>query len=397
MRASRDREPLLRITWTDRATGRHGYVVVDSLVGGLATGGTRMRRGCTLSEVEDLARGMSLKTAAFGIPVGGAKGGIDCDPHEPEARGILSRFVAAMRPVIEAHWVTAEDLGVPQHLIDEVFAEAGLGQSYHAAIRRAPHPQDTLARVLRALHTTLDGVPLGDVIGGYGVAEACLAVAEHRGWRIRETAVAVQGFGTMGGGAARYLARSGARVVCVADVEGTLYDPDGLDVEQLLEARDAYGRIDRSRVPATSRRLPREAVLSTPADILVPAAVSYAIDEDTAELVRAQVVVEAANAATTAGAERQLLGRGVPVVPDFVANTGAAAWAWWVLLGWVDEDPQSSLDRLARQMRPTVTSLMRAFERDGIPPRVTATQISQEERQKFEVADAAGEVLAPVA
>lgn len=133
-----DCAPLMKVTWTDPVTGKRGFLVVHSLVSGLATGGTRMRAGCTMSEVEDLARGMARKTAVFNLPVGGAKGGIDCDPKDPEARGVLRRFVEAMRPWIDAHWVTAEDLGVPQHLIDEVFAEVGLQQSYHAAIRRAP-------------------------------------------------------------------------------------------------------------------------------------------------------------------------------------------------------------------------------------------------------------------
>jgi len=391
------RQPLLRVTWTDPVTQRQGFVVVDGLIGGLATGGTRMRRGCTLSEVEDLARGMALKTAVFGIPVGGAKGGIDCDPGEPDARAILGRFVEAMRSLITAHWVTAEDLGVPQHLIDEVFEAAGLGQSYHAAIRRAADPDRTLARVRAALHTVVDGIPLGDVIGGYGVAEACLATVTNRGWDPAATSVAVQGFGTMGGGAARFLNRAGVRVVAVADVEGTLHDPDGLDVEHLLAHRDEYGRIDRSELPETCRPLPREGLLGVEADILVPAAISYAITDDTVDLIRAKVVVEAANAATTASAERQLLERGIPVIPDFVANTGAAAWAWWVLLGWVDEVPESSFDRLAAQMRPLVNGLLDAWDRDGIAPRMTATQLSLEQRHKFELADAAGEALVTVA
>ncbi|WP_037077263.1 Glu/Leu/Phe/Val dehydrogenase dimerization domain-containing protein, partial [Pseudonocardia spinosispora] len=111
-------EPLLRVNWTDPVTGTHGYLVVHSLVAGMATGGTRMRPGCTLTEVEDLAFGMAAKTATFDLPIGGAKGGIDYDPKAPDAIDVLARFCDAMRPFIQGHWVTAEDLGVPQHLID---------------------------------------------------------------------------------------------------------------------------------------------------------------------------------------------------------------------------------------------------------------------------------------
>src|SRR6185437_10835168 len=102
----------------------------------------------------------------------------------------------------DAHWVTAEDLGVPQHLIDEVFARLGLQQSYHAAIRRAADPEATLRRVHAGLNAEVPGGLLGDVIGGYGVAQACLGAAGAWGWAPAETTVAIQGIGTMGGGAA---------------------------------------------------------------------------------------------------------------------------------------------------------------------------------------------------
>ncbi|EID56165.1 Glu/Leu/Phe/Val family dehydrogenase [Saccharomonospora xinjiangensis] len=368
-------EPLLRLTWTDRVTGAHGYLVVHSLVSGLATGGTRMRSGCTLSEVEDLARGMAAKTATFDLPVGGAKGGIDFDPKHPGARGVLTRFCQAMRPWLDDHWVTAEDLGVPQHLIDEVFAELGLGQSYHAAIRRSADAERTLRRVHAGLSAPVPGgLLLGDVIGGYGVAQACLGVASAWEWSPHDTTVAVQGIGTMGGGAAWYLHEAGMRIVAVADAAGTLYDPEGLDVPALLEARDHYGEIDRTRVPDHVRRLPRSAVLATEADLLVPAAISYALTPDNSYDVRASAVVEAANAATTPEAEAMLAGRGIPVIPDFVANAGAAAWAWWLILGQVGADPTDSFVKLRAEMQAKVALLLSAWNAGRVPPRKTALE-----------------------
>ncbi|CAM3122868.1 Glu/Leu/Phe/Val dehydrogenase dimerization domain-containing protein [Saccharomonospora xinjiangensis] len=368
-------EPLLRLTWTDRVTGAHGYLVVHSLVSGLATGGTRMRSGCTLSEVEDLARGMAAKTATFDLPVGGAKGGIDFDPKHPDARGVLTRFCQAMRPWLDDHWVTAEDLGVPQHLIDEVFAELGLGQSYHAAIRRSADAERTLRRVHAGLSAPVPGgLLLGDVIGGYGVAQACLGVASAWEWSPHDTTVAVQGIGTMGGGAAWYLHEAGMRIVAVADAAGTLYDPEGLDVPALLEARDHYGEIDRTRVPGHVRQLPRSAVLATEADLLVPAAISYALTPDNSYDVRASAVVEAANAATTPEAEAMLAGRGIPVIPDFVANAGAAAWAWWLILGQVGADPTDSFVKLRAEMQTKVALLLSAWNAGRVPPRRTALE-----------------------
>src|SRR5690348_12488661 len=125
------REPHLSITWTDTETGRRGFVVIDRLVRGVASGGLRMREGCTLDEVRGLAAGMTRKEAlhyepgARYIPLGGAKGGIDCSPRDPEARGVLARFLAAVRAIVERHWTTGEDLGVRQETIDEVVAELG--------------------------------------------------------------------------------------------------------------------------------------------------------------------------------------------------------------------------------------------------------------------------------
>ncbi|EHR51025.1 glutamate dehydrogenase/leucine dehydrogenase [Saccharomonospora marina XMU15] len=366
-------EPLLRLTWTDPVTGAHGYLVVHSLVSGLATGGTRMRAGCTLSEVEDLARGMAAKTATFDLPVGGAKGGIDFDPKDPRADGVLERFCEAMRPWLDAHWVTAEDLGVPQHVIDAVFAKLGLEQSYHAAIRRSVDPARTLRRVQAGLNAPVPGgLLLGDVIGGYGVAQACLGAAAAWEWPARETTVAVQGIGTMGGGAAWYLHEAGMRVVAVADAEGTLYHPDGLDIPALLRARNSFGEIDRSAVPAEVERLPRQAVVATSADILVPAAISYALTPDNSFDVAARVVVEAANSATTPEAELMLAARGIAVIPDFVANAGAAAWAWWLLLGHVGADPTESFLKLRTEMQAKVALLLGAWNTDRVRPRQTA-------------------------
>ncbi|WP_084519618.1 Glu/Leu/Phe/Val dehydrogenase dimerization domain-containing protein [Nocardia mexicana] len=370
--AIRRSEPYMRLQWNDSQTGAVGYLVVHTLRAGLATGGTRMRAGCTLTEVEDLARGMANKTATFDLPIGGAKGGIDFDPKDPRAVDVLQRFCEAMRPWLDAHWVTAEDLGVPQHLIDEVFEKLGLGQSYHAAIRRADDPAATLERVRNGLNAAVEGgFLLGDVIGGYGVAHACLAAAVSWGRPPAETTAAIQGVGTMGGAAAYYLHEAGMKVTTVADAAGTLHCAAGLDIPALLDLRDGYGEIDRTRLPEGIEQLPRNAVLSADVDILVPAAISYAITPDNSYDVRARVIVEAANAATTPEAEAMLAARGVPVLPDFVANAGAVAWAWWLLLGEVDDNPENSFDRLRTVMHSKVAQLLAVWTEEGVTPRET--------------------------
>lgn len=388
-----DDEPMFRLTWTDPVTGRCGYLVVHSLVSGLATGGTRLRAGCTLSEVEDLARGMAAKAAVYGLPVGGAKGGVDCDPRDPESQPMLRRFLDAMRPWLDAHWVTAEDLGVPQHFIDEIFDSLGMQQSFHAAINRSMDPMATLRRIRAGMSAPVPGgYLLGDVVGGYGVAQSCLGAVDAWEWLPEETTVAIQGVGTMGGGAAYYLHEAGLKVVCVADAAGSLHDPNGLDVPALLELRDRFGEIDRSKVSEHVRRLPREAVLSAPVDILIPAATSYAITPATAADISARLVVEAANAATTPEAERTLATRGVPVLPDFVANAGAAAWAWWLILGRVGAEPVDSFTMLRNEVRSRVAPLIHAWGTDRITPRNTALEYADAHLAQHKEAEQAGRV-----
>ena len=333
-------EPRLRVIWTDPVTGRKGYAVIDRMVNGLAGGGTRMRAGVTFEEVERLARTMSYKNGAFDLPGGGAKGGVDIDPSDPEARGMLSRYVRAMRPLYRSGWGTAEDLGVTQELLNEVFAEQGVGMSVQAMLDRSGDAAAAQRRITEGLAIKVEGVGLADCIGGYGVAEAAAAAAAHRGWDLSKMTVVVQGFGSMGGSSARYFERLGARVVGVVDVRGMVVNPSGLDVEQLLRSRSDLGEIDRAALRPEDREAPGEGWLDMDADVLVPAAIADVITAENADRIRARLVVEAANIPATEEAERRLHERGVVVIPDYVANGGANAWWWWTLLGIIEADAE---------------------------------------------------------
>jgi glutamate dehydrogenase (NAD(P)+) len=375
---SSDSEPRLRVIWTDPVTGRKGYAVIDRMVNGLAGGGTRMRSGVTLEEVERLARTMSYKNGAFNLPGGGAKGGIDIDPHDPESRGMLSRYVRAMRPLYRGGWGTAEDLGVSQELLTEVFAEQGVGLTVQAMLDRSGDAAAAGRRVTQGLAIKVDGIGLADCIGGYGVAEAAASAAEHKGWKLSEMRAVVQGFGSMGGSSARYLARLGAKVVGVVDVNGVITNPQGLDVEHLLASRSTLGEVERSALGSGDRQGPRESWLDIDADILVPAAVADVITKDNASKVKARLVVEAANIPTTDEGARLLFERGVVVIPDYVANGGANAWWWWTLLGVIEADADQSFKQVSSVMRETVTRMLERAEAQGITPRQAADELSMQ-------------------
>ncbi|MEU3193476.1 Glu/Leu/Phe/Val dehydrogenase dimerization domain-containing protein [Streptomyces sp. NPDC006992] len=379
-----EHEPFLQVMWRDSETTARGYVVIDQLVSGIATGGLRMRPGCTLDEVGALAREMTLKMGAFGIPVGGAKGGIDFDSADPRADGVRERFLQGVRPLLERFWVTAGDLGTQQDELDSAFGRVGLGDtSFHAAMVRAPDEEEARERVRQAFATRTDGLKLSELVGGFGVAEAALAALEHRGIPASSARAVIQGFGTMGGATALYLARAGVKIVGVTDAQGLVRNPSrGVDVEGLLRARSTSGVIDRSALRDDDEVCPGDAWLDQEVDVLVPAAVSYVITEENCHRVTAELVVEAANVPTTPEAEQLLKERGVGVVPDFIANTGAAAGAWWVILGDV-VSPSGACGRLASQIRPLVRELMILADETGMSMRAAGVRLAKQNSQRM--------------
>ncbi|MEV8311408.1 Glu/Leu/Phe/Val dehydrogenase dimerization domain-containing protein [Streptomyces flavidovirens] len=373
--------PLISQTWTDHVTGRRGFLVVDRLVRGVSSGGLRMREGCTLDEVAGLARGMTMKEAlhynAEGryIPLGGAKGGIDCDPQDPEAYGILVRYLRAMRPHIENFWTTGEDLGLTQDIVDKAAAEAGLVSSIQAVYPLLDDEVAARQRLADAFAVEVDGIGLDELVGGCGVAESVLAALDRAGVAHEGTRVSVQGLGTMGGATARFLSRAGLRIVAVADVKGTVANPAGLDVEALLGARDAYGAVDRDVLRPGDLELPGDAWLSAEAEVLVPAAVSYAVDASNEGRITARWIVEAANMPVLADAEVLLARRGVTVLPDVVVNSGTNAWWWWTLFGDIGTDADEAFAYTRRSMRALIDQMLERAEADGSTPRAAAHAI----------------------
>ncbi|ALO12133.1 Glutamate dehydrogenase [Streptomyces venezuelae] len=370
--------PLLSVDWTDHVTGRRGHLVVDRLVRGVASGGLRMREGCTAAEVAGLARGMTMKEAlhydpaARYVPLGGAKGGIDCDPRSPEAYGVLVRYLRAMRPYIERCWTTGEDLGLTQDLVDRAAAEAGLVSSVQAVYPLLDDEATARKRLADAFAIEVDGIGLDALVGGLGVAESVLVALDRAGRERAGTRVSVQGMGTMGGATARFLARAGLRVVAVADVRGTIVNPDGLDVEALLAARDDHGTVDRAALRPGDREEPRDAWLAVDAEVLVPAAVSYAIDAGNQERITARWIAEAANMPVLPEAEEALAARGVTVLPDVVVNSCTNAWWWWTLFGDIEADAEQAFDRVRRSMRELVSGMLDRAATDGTSPRAAA-------------------------
>jgi glutamate dehydrogenase (NAD(P)+) len=281
------------VEWHDAESTARGWLVVNSWRGGAAGGGTRMRSGCTRDEVVFLAKAMELKFSISGPAIGGAKAGIDFDPEEPHKREVLRRWFQAILPYLETRYSTAGDLNV-----DEVREVIPLCNELGVM-----HPQQGMARghlglrgedMRRRLHAVGEGLGqvvskelgfpdtrqrLADLVTGFGVAVSASRLLERQGASLEGARVLVEGFGRVGGAAALYLTRWGARVVGIIDIHNALVSQDGLgadEVEDLLRQRTT------NRLPlggsAEGAGTSREQFHSVPADICVCAASSGTVD-----------------------------------------------------------------------------------------------------------------------
>ena len=189
------------------------------------------------------------------------------------------------------------------------------------------------------------------------------------------TRVAVQGLGTMGGATARFLTRAGLKVVAVADVKGTIANPAGLDVEALLRPGTRTARWTAGAARRTTANCRATPGCRSTAEVLVPAAVSYAIDTANQAQITARWIVEAANMPVLPEAEELLAARGMTVLPDVVVNSGTNAWWWWTLFGDIGADAEEAFAHTRRSMRALIDQMLARAEADGTTPRAAAHAI----------------------
>jgi glutamate dehydrogenase (NAD(P)+) len=167
-------------------------------------------------------------------------------------------------------------------------------------------------------------------------------------------------------------------IIAVADAQGLILNQDGVGVERLLEARDEFGIVDRLALGDDDRELPRDEWIAVECDVLVPAAVADAIDLTNCERVRTRLVVEAANLPTAPGADARLFARGVPIVPDFVANSATNGWAWWLALGSIAPTAEAAFARIGEVIPRLVDEVFDRAAATGAAPREAARQIARE-------------------
>lgn len=321
-----------------------GYRVLHSRVRGPGKGGIRYHPDVTLDEVRALAAWMTWKCAVIDIPYGGAKGGVACNPKElteSELRKLTRRYISDLGDLIGPH----TDIPAP-----DVYTDA----------KTMAWIYDTYAM----MHTGRNNLPVVtgkpiDLGGSYGRHEAtargCLFAAQHaleRGLipgleRIEGARVVIQGYGNAGQNAAQLFHEAGARILAVSDSRGGVFLDKGLDPAKVSDHKTATGSVVGT--PGT-RTITNEELLALECDILIPAALENQIRRDNADAVKARFIVEAANGPTTPAADRILLDKGIPVLPDILANSGGVCVSYFE---WVQniEYQQWDLEEVNRKLR----------------------------------------------
>ena len=298
-----------------------GYRVQHSIARGPGKGGIRYHPGVTLDEVQALAAWMTFKCAVVGIPFGGAKGGIVCDPRtmsRAELERLTRRYTAELMDVIGPDQdVPAPDVNTDQQIMAWVMDTYSM------------HHRRTETAVVTGKPVAMGGSLGRREATGRGVQFCVRAMVRHLGLSLNGLRIAVQGFGNVGSVAAELLARDGCKIIAVCDVYGAIMNRSGLDIPALLKHCATSGSVKGF---AGAEPLDLGAVLTTDCDVLIPAALENVITRENADAIKARVVAEGANGPTTPEADLILAGKGTYVIPDILCNAGGVTVSYfeWV-------------------------------------------------------------------
>lgn len=323
-----------------------GYRVQHTLAVGPAKGGIRFAPGVSLGECAALALWMTFKCALLELPFGGAKGGVRVDPNrlsEGEVERIIRRYAAEITPIIGPD----RDIGAPDMATGEQ-EMAWFMDTYSQQMGQA------VPEIVTGKPSVLGGTEGRRAATGLGVVFSLEAALEHLEWDLRGQRVVIQGFGKVGSVIASELERRGARVIGLTDVAGGIVNEDGIELEALAEWVAEH---DFIRGFPGGEPVGRQELLTTPCDLLIPAALERQITEDNAAEIDCRMLVEAANGPTTPEADAILAQRGIPVLPDVLANGGGVTVSYYE---WVQDVQREkwSVDAISERLEQTMRAGM---------------------------------------
>ncbi|MDO6598259.1 Glu/Leu/Phe/Val dehydrogenase dimerization domain-containing protein [Oceanihabitans sp. 2_MG-2023] len=343
-----NKEPEIVFNWKDPETDAEGWTVINSLRGGAAGGGTRMRKGLDMNEVLSLAKTMEVKFTVSGPAIGGAKSGINFDPKDPRKKGVLERWYRAVSPLLKSYYGTGGDLNVDEiHEVIPITEESGVWHPQEGVFNG--HFKPTEADKINRIGQLRQGVikvienpnfspnvsrkyTIADMITGFGVAEAVKQYYTIYGGSVVGKKAIVQGFGNVGSAAAFYLSQMGAKVVGIIDRVGGLINEEGFSFEEITDLflnKDGNTLVADNLIPFEEMN---EKIWSLETHVFAPCAASRLITQDQIdqmidtglEVISCGANVPFADKEIFFGSIMEHTDNRVSLIPDFISNCGMA-------------------------------------------------------------------------
>lgn len=343
-----NKRPEIVFEWKDALTEAEGWVVINSLRGGAAGGGTRMRVGLDKREVESLAKTMEVKFTVAGPAIGGAKSGINFDPKDPRKKDVLKRWFAAVSPLLKSYYGTGGDLNVDEiHEVIPMTEDCGVWHPQEGVFNGHFKPNDDqkinrIGQLQRGVAKVLQDATyspelsnnyvVADMITGYGVAASIDHYYNIWGGQLAGKRVLVQGWGNVGSAAAYYLAQKGAKIVGIIDRVGGLIQTEGFTFEEIKALFINKNGNELSAPNMLSYEAVNNTFWSTPAEIFIPCAGSRMITEDQLNQLLSAGVEVISSGANVPFADQEIFfgpiaekaDASLALIPDFIANCGMA-------------------------------------------------------------------------
>jgi len=343
-----NKQPEIVFEWKDQETEAEGWVVINTLRGGAAGGGTRMRVGLDKREVESLAKTMEVKFTVSGPAIGGAKSGINFDPNDPRKTGVLERWYKAVTPLLKHYYGTGGDLNVDEiHEVIPITEDCGVWHPQEGVFNGHFQPRESQKinrigqlrlGVIKAIENSMYSPSVArkyvvaDMITGYGVAESVKHYYDIYGGELKGKRVIIQGWGNVGSAGAYYLAQEGAIIVGIIDRVGGLIKEDGFSLEEI---RTLFLEKDGNALNAPNMLSFDEVnnkIWDLKAEVFLPCAASRLITKDQVdrmisagmEVIAAGANVPFADPEIFFGAIADYTDNNISVIPDFISNCGMA-------------------------------------------------------------------------
>lgn len=356
-----NKRPEIVFEWKDAETEAEGWVVINSLRGGAAGGGTRMRAGLDKREVESLAKTMEVKFTVAGPPIGGAKSGINFDPKDPRKNGVLRRWYAAVTPLLKHYYGTGGDLNVDEiHEVIPITEDCGVWHPQEGVFNGHFQPRDAqkINRIGQLRYGVLKVIEdaffspkvdrkyvVADMITGYGVAESVKHYYTLYGGALKGKHVIVQGWGNVGSAGAFYLAQEGAIIVGIIDRAGGLIKEDGFTLEEIRDLFLTKNGNELNHPDMLSFDDVNARIWDLKAEVFLPCAASRLITENQVdrmiaagmEVISAGANVPFADPEIFFGPIADKADNHLSVIPDFISNCGMARVFAYLMSTDIDE------------------------------------------------------------